>query len=115
VELTLQAGARYLQTSWPVDDLMKLYLTEAEPDRLEFEPAKVWLEVRGARGEFSIDRLAEAEFAFRKSLLDRQSIGKAAERALQVNPTFDPGAALATVITSGLIAGILRPAQETEE
>jgi hypothetical protein len=115
VELTLQAGARYLQASWPVDDLMTLYLTEAEPDRLEFEPANVWLEVRGARGEFSIDRLAEAEFVFRKSLLDRQSIGKAAERAFQLNPAFDPGAALATVITCGLITGIQRPAQETEE
>ena len=115
VELTLQAGVRYLQASWPVDDLMTLYLTEAEPDRLEFEPAKVWLEVRGARGEFSIDRLAEAEFVFRKSLLDRQAIAGAAECAFPVNPAFDPGVALAKVITCGLITGIQRLVQEAEE
>jgi hypothetical protein len=115
VKLAVQAGARYLQASWPVDDLMTLYLTDAEPDRLEFEPASVWLEVRGARGEFSFDRLAEAEFVFRKSLVERRSIGEAAERAFQVNPAFDPGAALAAVIAGGLITGIKRPTQGTEE
>jgi hypothetical protein len=113
VELTLQAGAHYLQACWPVDDLATLYLTEAEPDRLEFKPTNVWIEVRGARGEFSFDRLAEAEFVFRKSLREGRRIGEAAERAFQVNPAFDPGTALASVIACGLITGIQRPAQET--
>lgn len=115
VELTLQAGARYLQASWPVDDLMTLYLTEAEPDRLEFERANVWLEIRGSRGEFGINRLAEAEFVFRKSLAERRSIGEAAERAFDVDRAFEPGSALAAVITGGLITRVKRRAGEAEQ
>ena len=51
MRLTLQPGSRYLKASWPVDELMKLYLTETAPNQLELAPADVWIEVRGARGE----------------------------------------------------------------
>lgn len=101
--LTLQDGVRYLEASWPIDDLMTLYLTESAPDRFEFAPFNVWIEVRGARGEFHIDRLDAAEFIFRKSILGGRSIGDAAERALGVNASFDPGQALGTLITAGLV------------
>src|SRR5205809_8121699 len=59
--LTLQSGLNYLNASWPVDELMTLYLTETAPDRFEFAPAEVWIEVRGARGEFHFNRLDAAE------------------------------------------------------
>jgi hypothetical protein len=114
VKFTLQTGVRYLQASWPVDDLMKLYLTEEVPDRLEFKPEHVWMEVRGAWGEFSMNRLSEAEFAFRESLMERKSIGEAAERAFEADAGFDPGPALAAVITGGLITGIKWPGTEAE-
>lgn len=55
-------AVRYLRSSWPVDELMKLYLTDSAPDRLEFAPCDVFLEIRGARGEFQFDRLPKAEF-----------------------------------------------------
>ena len=77
--LALQPGLHYLNASWPVDELMKLYLTETAPDRLELSPAKVWIEVRGARGEFHLSRLDAAEYIFRKSVLEGHSIGAAAD------------------------------------
>src|SRR5262249_24093133 len=49
--LMLQAGLRYLHASWPVDDLMKLYLTDTAPPEYRLAPTDVWLEVRGSRGE----------------------------------------------------------------
>ena len=73
--LALQPGLHYLNASWPVDELMKLYLTETAPDRLEFAPAKVWIEVRGARGEFHFSRLDASEYIFRKSISEGHSIG----------------------------------------
>jgi Putative DNA-binding domain len=101
--LTLQQGLRYLHSPWPVDDLMKLYLSEMAPSEYRLAPADVWLEVRGARGEFQINRLDSAEFIFRKAILDGQSIGAAAERALDENDEFNVGHAFAMLVTGGHI------------
>ncbi len=109
--LTLRSGVRYLHASWPVDELMRVYLTETAPERLEFEPAEVWLEIRGSRGEFHMNRLELGEFIFRESILKGNSIGDAAERALDADVGFDPGRALRALLTDGLVAGIVQPAQ----
>ena len=106
VRFTLQPGLRYLQASWPVDELLKLYLSETAPDRFELEPTNVWIEVRGARGEFNISRLEQAEFEFRECIMKGQSIGAAAECALDVNAAFDAGRALATLIADNLITAV---------
>jgi Putative DNA-binding domain len=103
--LTLQAGLRYLYASWPVDDLMKLYLTDTAPAEYRLAPADVWLEVRGSRGEFRIGRLDAAEFVFRKAVLDGESIGAAGERALDANTGFDVGRAFTTLVRSGYVIG----------
>ena len=109
IMLRLQPGVRYRGASWPIDDLLKLYLTESAPYRYSFEPRDVWLEIRGARGEFRIDRLESSEFIFRKSIAEGRSIGSAAESALEANPSFDPGIALVSLIESGMVIEI--PAQ----
>lgn len=106
--LTLQSGLRYLRASWPVDEVLKLYLTETAPDHLELSPADVWIEVRGARGEFHFSRLDAAEFIFRKSISEGRSTGDAAECALDVNAGFDPGQALGALIAAGLVTAITR-------
>ena len=62
VVLTLQPGLNYLEASWPIDDLMRLYLSETAPGQYRFEPADVRLELRGARGAFHIDRLDAGAF-----------------------------------------------------
>jgi Putative DNA-binding domain len=104
--LTLQSGLRYLQASWPIDELMKLYLTNTAPDRLSLERADVWIEIRGARGEFQINRLGADGFTFRKAILDGRSMADAAERAIESNVEFDPGLALAALIGDGLVTAI---------
>ena len=105
---------RYVQASWPIDDLMKLYLTDAAPDRLTFEPADVWIEIRGARGEIQINRLDAAEYTFRKTVLEGRPIGDAAESAMDANAAFDPGHALTELIAAGLVTALARRAQGEE-
>lgn len=110
--LTLQSGLRYLHMSWRIDELMKLYVTETAPERFELSPADVWVELRGARGEFHFSRLDAAEFIFRKSILERRLIGDAAECALDSNAAFDPGRALVALICAGLVVAITRSVEE---
>ena len=104
--LKLQPGLHYLSTSWPVDELMELYLSETVPDRFELSPTKVDIEVRGARGEFHFSRLDLAEATFRKAISEGHSIGDAAESALEVNAGFDPGKGLVALVGAGLIQAI---------
>ena len=78
----------------------------SERNGAQLAPADVWLEVRGARSEFQINRLDAAEFVFRKAILDGQSIGTAAEDALGANAEFDIGRALTMLVTSGHVLAI---------
>ena len=66
--VALQPGVRYLDAPWPVDDLMRLFMAETAPAEYVFEPGHVWLEIRGARGEFRINRLDAGTFAFRSAI-----------------------------------------------
>ena len=111
----MQPGLRYLDLEWPVDDLLKLYLTETVPDQFELTRARAWIEVRGARGEFHLNRFDRGEFTFRKSISHGRSIGDAAEHALDVGSKFDPGQALAGLIAAGLITAINRGQSKEED
>jgi hypothetical protein len=104
--LKMQGGLRYFQTSWPVDELIKIYLTDTAPEQLEFEATKVWLEIHGSRGAFELKRLDAGEFEFRKSICGGQRIGNAIEAALRVNADFEPGQALVALIAAGLIVAM---------
>ena len=106
VALRLQPGLAYVSASWPIDELLRLHLCDAAPDRYVLEPAGVRLEISGARGEFRFDRLDEAEFAFRKALADGVSVGAAAELALGLDPNFAPGQALARLFAAELVTGV---------
>ena len=111
--LELQPGLHYLSTSWPVDELMKLYLSETVPDSFELSPAEVHIEVRGTRGEFHLSRLDRAEATFRKTISEGHSIGDAAEAALELNAGFDPGKGLVALIAAGLIKAIRKSPDES--
>jgi hypothetical protein len=111
--LELQPGLHYLSALWPVDELMELYLSETVPEHLEFSPAEVHIEVRGARGEFHFSRLDPAEAAFRKAISEGHSIGDAADSALEVNADFDPGRGLVALIDAGLIQAIRKGLDES--
>jgi len=106
LRLRLQHGVRYVEADWPIDELMKLYVTDCVPDQLEFAPCDVFLEVRGARGEFQINRLQKAEFRFRASLASGAPIGDAAEQAMDIDALADAGAALVGVFSDDLVTSI---------
>jgi Putative DNA-binding domain len=110
--LSFQPGVRYVEAEWPVDELIQLYLAETVPEYLSFEPAAVWLEIRGARGEFSLTRLEHGEFLFRQSIREGNSIAAAAECALDADANFDAGTALASLIACGLVTRIGQGDQE---
>jgi len=105
-KFTLQGGAGYLEARWPIDELLKLYLAETAPEYFVFDPAPVNLEIRGARGEFSITRLDRGNFLFRKALREGRSIADAVERALDADQDFDPVKALAEVFAADLIVAV---------
>jgi hypothetical protein len=107
--LILQAGLRYRTAAWPIDELIKLYLSAAAPERYAFSAADVRLEIRGARGAFRIERLVQPEFVFRSAIAGGATIGAAAERALDADATFDPGQALLQLVSTGLAIAIDKP------
>ncbi|OGA44441.1 MAG: hypothetical protein A3G25_03760 [Betaproteobacteria bacterium RIFCSPLOWO2_12_FULL_63_13] len=104
--LTIQAGTHYVEASHPIDDLIRFYLANDAPERLELPDMSVWVEVRGARGAFRFARLTPAAFAFRASLANGLSIGDSVARAWVADASFDPGAALALLVDAGLVTGI---------
>lgn len=110
--LVLQPGIRYVRAAWPIDELLKLYLTDTAPDRYEFKPGEVCIEVRGARGEFHVERLDAGDYMFRKSISQGLPLGDAAERALEASPAFNPGRGLAALIGAGLVMTIERDNRE---
>jgi hypothetical protein len=105
----LQPCVTYFQGAWPVDELIKLFLSGTAPDRVEFEPTPVALELRGARGSFNITRIDTGTFAFRAAIAAGTPIGMAAERAFEANAHFDPGRALARLVADGLVMGVAAP------
>ncbi len=106
IVLGWQTGVRYLQFSWPVDELMRLYLTDTAPESLRLLPEDIWIELRGARGEFHLNRLTRGDFMFRRSIAAGYSLGDAAEAALDVDDKFDPARALHAVLAEGLIVAV---------
>ena len=110
--LTLQPGVRYLEAPWPVDELMRLFLTDEAPDRLALAPEDIWLELRGSRGSFHMKRLDAAGFLFRRALQQALSLAEAAELALDAHSAFAPGDALAALVAEGLLTGITPPVGE---
>lgn len=101
--LGLQPGLRFLTADWPVDTLIALHLDGNAPEEFVLEPSPVHLQLRGARGTFSIERLDAASLVFRRALKEGVTLGEAAERGLVERNDFDPGGALAALFASGLV------------
>jgi hypothetical protein len=103
VTLTLQPGLAHLVAGWPVDELVELRLADAAPEQLAFLPQDTHLELRGARGRFSLRRLAPGDFTFRAGLAAGWTLARAAEAALAIETSFDVAAALAALFAEGLV------------
>lgn len=104
--VTLQPSLVYLQSGWPVDQLVHLRLTDAAPEELRFDPLETCLELRGNRGRFSMKRLTRADLTFRRGLQEGRSFGDAAQQGLDLAADFDLGAALVRVFADGLVVAI---------
>ena len=115
LRLRLQPGLAYMHAGWPVDELIGLYVSGNAPERLAFDPADVWLEVRGARGDFTINRLDNATWAFRSELADGRPLATAIGAASATGATFDPGAALAQLFADNLVTAITALDQEAND
>ncbi len=48
-----------LRLDWSLDELMTFFLSEQAPDAYVLRVETVWLELRGARGELSLERRSE--------------------------------------------------------
>ena len=90
-----------------------MYLSESAPDRYALQSAPRCLEVRGARGELRIDRLDPASFVFRQALHDGHPLGDAAETALDCDPAFEAGQAVAALITAEIVVDVVQTDERT--
>ena len=105
-ELVLQPSVHYLHLGWGLDRLISLYLTDSEPESYALDVNDTWLELRGVRGDLRMNRLTRGEFTFRAALLAGTALGDAAIAAIEMDPGFDPGAALMALFSEGLVAAI---------
>lgn len=108
VRLKLQPGVRYMHASWPIDRLLWAFLRDAADDNFVLEPTELWLEVRGARGEFDIRRLDAGTYAFRSALARDESLGAAAALALEADGRTDPRQSLVDLFAEGLAVSAVR-------
>jgi hypothetical protein len=104
--VVFQAGVGYIESRWPIDELLQFYVTDSAPDQFHMSEMDVRIEVRGARGEFRLRRLPPADFAFRQGLHRSVPLIDAAELALEADPAFDAGAALSSIIAEHLVTAI---------
>jgi hypothetical protein len=110
--LALQPGLRYVHSRWRIDELMTTFLRGAEPERFVLVELLTLMEVRGARGAVSLQRLDRASFAFRTALADGGCIGAAATAALESDGAFDTGEALKSLAHAGLVTGVSLTSRE---
>jgi hypothetical protein len=98
----LQPGTAYFNSAWPVDDLVRYCLDGNAPERLDFPLTSICLELRGARGGFSIRRLDRGVHGFRSTIALGTSLAAAIEGAVGI----DPSAAFAGLFADGLVTRI---------
>jgi hypothetical protein len=102
--LRLQPGAGYFNSAWPVDDLVRYCIDGNAPERLDFPTTSICLELRGARGGFSMCRLDRGVHGFRSAIASGVSLAAAIDGATAAG--IDPGAAFAGLFADGLVTRI---------
>lgn len=112
--LRVQPGLAYLATEWPVDDLIRVFLSGTPPDRFSLDPQRGRLQVRGARGRFAIERLEPCEWTFRLALQEGLPLAEAAARAEAAHKAagFDPGRTIGRLFAAGMVSALVPGASE---
>lgn len=104
--LRLQPGLAFLRCGWPVDELVHVRHLPEAPEQLSFAPSETLLQLRGARGRFSLQRLEAGAYAFRSSLAGGGRLAEAAAAAAGAQHGFDLSHALAALFAEGLVIAI---------
>lgn len=104
--VTLQPGLYLTRATWGVDELMQMYLSDAQPDEWHLRLDNVPLQVRGARGAFRFARLPIGALEFRQALAAGSTLADAADRAVASDPAFEPATELLALVADGLITHI---------
>lgn len=104
--ISLQTGLAYVRSDYGIDALMDLYLKDEAPESFTLPPCDAAIEVRGARGLMSMNRLNAGEFDFRRALEAGISVGDAAELGLTADADFDVGHALRNLVGNRLVVSI---------
>jgi len=112
--LSLQPGVHYLQADWAIDELFSAYLADEAPEQFVLASGPIGLEVRGAPGDFAINRLDPGELTFRSALALGVPIGAAIHKAMAVEPAFDAMRAVVSLIASGLVTQVHATTQAAE-
>ena len=100
---SLQPGLAFVASDWPIDELFHVRLRQSQPESLAFDRRATYLQLRGARGEFTLANIAPGTFAFRASLAGGDTLATAAALGAEAESDFDLPGALATLFAEGLV------------
>lgn len=104
--VSLQPGVHWAQVDWSIDELFSAYLADQAPEQFQLVSGPFDLEVRGARGAFTISRLDPGVLTFRSALASGRSVVEAITQASVAEPAFDATRAVVDVIASGLVVAV---------
>jgi hypothetical protein len=104
--LALQAGTEYVALDWSLDELVRFFLAGEAPDQYELRHEPVWLELRGCRGELSLNRLTKGDYVFRRAVAEGGTLECSAELAAGADESFEPGRAVLALLHGGLVTEV---------
>ncbi len=104
--LTLQPGTEYVALDWSLDELIRFYVAGDAPSRYALRHERVWLELRGCRGELWLNRLSRGDYAFRQAIARGSALERAAELAALADESFGPGGAVLAMLDAALVTGV---------
>jgi hypothetical protein len=97
-----------LSSRWPIDRIWHANQDGADAV-VDLDTGGVCLEVRRRDDVVVFRALGPAAYALRRALLDGACLAAAAERALDVDETFDLPGALGALVRDGVLTGVTEP------
>jgi hypothetical protein len=95
-----------LTSPWPVDEIWRANQPDADPDAtVDARTGPVMLEIRRIDDDVVMRRLAPAQHAFRRVLLDGDGLASAAATAAALDDDFDLGRALRNLFDDNMLIG----------
>jgi len=104
LRFTLDPSYTLLESAWPVARIWRANQPDADPDAtVDLTSGGVRLEIRRTGGDAVFRPLDPATFAFRRALAAGDTLEEAAAAALRLEPAFDLGRALASLLEEELV------------